>query len=39
MAVLTVRLDQRLHEKLRRLSKEAERSKSYFIKKEPWSST
>lgn len=33
MAVLTLRLDEQLNKKLQRLSKEAERPKSYFIKK------
>jgi len=33
MAVLTLRLDDQLERKLRRLSKETERPKSYFVKK------
>jgi RHH-type rel operon transcriptional repressor/antitoxin RelB len=33
MAVLTLRLDHQLERKLRRLSEETERPKSYFIKK------
>ena len=33
MAVLTLRLDEQTDRKLRRLAKESERPKSYFIKK------
>ena len=33
MAVLTLRLDDQLERKLKRLSKETERPKSYFVKK------
>ena len=33
MAVLTLRLDDHLERKLKRLSKETERPKSYFVKK------
>ncbi len=33
MAVLTLRLDDKLERKLKRLAKETERPKSYFVKK------
>lgn len=33
MAVLTLRIDEQLEQKLQRLSKETERPKSYFVKK------
>jgi RHH-type rel operon transcriptional repressor/antitoxin RelB len=33
MAVLTLRLDDQLEKKLKQLSKETERPKSYFVKK------
>ncbi len=33
MAVLTLRLDDQLEKKLKRLSKETERPKSYFVRK------
>jgi len=33
MAVLSLRLDAKLHRKLQRLSKDTERPKSFFIKK------